>query len=111
MPWRDIDNPIRRFVLFEDEYGRCRTTWPDEAQWTQLQSVKSDSEWQADLGARLEAYFRGDHVGFEDVPTPDGSEFHHRCWEACRRIPRGEVRSYRQLAEMAGSSAGASRAE
>ena len=33
-----------------------------------------------------------------------------RCWEACRSIPRGETRSYGELATMAGGRANAARA-
>jgi O-6-methylguanine DNA methyltransferase len=32
-----------------------------------------------------------------------GSEFHQKVWEALRHIPRGEVRSYSELAAMAGN--------
>ena len=33
-----------------------------------------------------------------------------RCWEACRSIPRGETRSYGELATMAGERGNAARA-
>lgn len=38
-----------------------------------------------------------------DLPTDvSGSDFQHRVWEALRRIPYGETRSYAQVAEMVG---------
>ncbi|MFW5681897.1 MAG: MGMT family protein [Phycisphaeraceae bacterium] len=37
------------------------------------------------------------------------SDFHSRCWDACRRIPRGSVTTYGRLAAAVGSP-GAARA-
>jgi methylated-DNA-[protein]-cysteine S-methyltransferase len=62
------------------------------------------------LVARLQRYFAGEAVDFGDVPLPAGGPFFRRCWAACRTIPRGETRSYRALAAMAGSGPGAARA-
>jgi methylated-DNA-[protein]-cysteine S-methyltransferase len=39
----------------------------------------------------------------------DTTDFHRRCWDACRRIPRGSVTTYGRLAAAAGSP-GAARA-
>lgn len=39
-----------------------------------------------------------------DIPiVPQGSEFQQKVWQAMREIPRGEVRSYSELAVMAGN--------
>ena len=62
------------------------------------------------MAARFEQYFAGELVDFGDVPTPTGSPFMRRCWEACRSIPRGETCSYGQLATMAGGQGNAARA-
>lgn len=110
MRYRVIANPFRRFVLIEETEGVLRTTWPDEATWRRLRVGDEDRSLRPDLTRRLEAYFQGEPVDFSDLSTPSGPDFHRRCWEACRSIPRGEVRSYRQLVEMAGGESGASRA-
>ncbi len=54
------------------------------------------------LRGQLEAYFRGELAEF-DVPleTP-GSEFQREVWEALRRIPAGETRSYGDIARTIG---------
>ena len=56
-----------------------------------------------ELRRRVAAYVGGFADGFEDVSTPDGTPFQRACWEACRRIPRGETRTYAWLAAKAGS--------
>ncbi len=75
-----------------------------------LDGATPDPELLGALIARLERYFQGDAVSFDDIQTPVTSGFFFRCWEACRRIPRGRTSSYAELAEMAGSSPAAARA-
>jgi len=61
------------------------------------------------LGARLTAFFAGGADDFADVRLrlPDG--FHGRCARALRKIGRGEVVTYGELAALAGAP-GAARA-
>lgn len=56
-----------------------------------------------ELRRRVAAYVGGSVDGFEDVSTPEGTPFQRACWDACRRIPRGETRTYAWLAAKAGS--------
>jgi methylated-DNA-[protein]-cysteine S-methyltransferase len=64
-----------------------------------------------DLVARLTAFAAGESVDFDDVRIDQRhlTPFGRRIQQACRRIPRGETRSYGELAAAAGS-AGAARA-
>lgn len=56
------------------------------------------------LFERLTSYFKGKPVQFPDpLDFPGTSRFQHRVWEATRRIPYGETRSYRWVAEQIGS--------
>ena len=45
----------------------------------------------------------GKRVSFAGIATPKGTPFFERCWRACRTIPVGETRTYRWLANAAGS--------
>lgn len=110
MRFRSIDNPLKPFVLMQEDDGRLRTSWPDAKLRMRLEQLTEDHRLQPDLTKRLQAYFDGEQVDFFDVPLPQGPAFHRRCWEACRAIPRGEVRSYGELAILAGSGKNASRA-
>jgi methylated-DNA-[protein]-cysteine S-methyltransferase len=64
-----------------------------------------------ELVERLQAYFAGDDVSFDDVPVDLEHEtpFLERCAHALREIPRGEVVTYGELAALAGAP-GAARA-
>lgn len=63
------------------------------------------------LIARFQAYAAGQPDDFVDVPLADRdpNSFRNRVLAACRGIPRGETKSYGELAAMAGSP-GAARA-
>ena len=65
----------------------------------------------AELVRRLQAYFAGEVVVFDDVPVDLEYEtpFLERCARALREIPRGDVVTYGELAALAGAP-GAARA-
>ena len=62
----------------------------------------SDALQHSDLADRLTAFFAGIDDDFADVRLrlPDG--FHGRCARALRKIRRGEVVTYGELAALAG---------
>ena len=72
---------------------------------------ESPPAWIADLAARLQSYAAGNDERFADVPLELAhlSAFQARVVRACRRIGRGRVRTYGELAASSGS-AGAARA-
>jgi len=59
--------------------------------------------------AQLEQYFAGTRHRFELPLAPVGSSFQRSVWAALQRIPYGQTRSYRQVAQAVGR-ANASRA-
>jgi methylated-DNA-[protein]-cysteine S-methyltransferase len=68
-------------------------------------------KWIAELAGRLQSYAAGNEERFDDVPLDLShlSEFQNRVVRACRRIGRGRVRTYGELAAACGSP-GAARA-
>lgn len=55
--------------------------------------------------ARLQAYFDGAEVTFDDLPLePRGTSFQRRVWQAISAIPRGRTRRYGDIARALGSS-------
>jgi methylated-DNA-[protein]-cysteine S-methyltransferase len=78
--------------------------------WTS-NDAQSVPTWIADLAARLQSYAAGCNERFDDVPLDLShlSGFQARVVRACRKIGRGKVRSYGDLAAAAGSP-GAARA-
>ena len=63
------------------------------------------------LLVKLRRYFEGEPVTFDEPLDPTiGTEFQRRVWVLTRDIPRGQTRTYGQMARMAGSPPGAARA-
>lgn len=103
--YRMINNSIAPFLVIERPDGSIRTEWlmSGDAALSDAQ-MDEDVALQSDLAHRLEAYFAGEPVTFDDVPVlPGGGPFIRRCWSACRAIPAGETLSYTGLAARAGS--------
>jgi methylated-DNA-[protein]-cysteine S-methyltransferase len=62
----------------------------------------------AGLAGKLQRYFRGEEVAFEEPLDPTiGTDFQRKVWAITRAIPRGETRTYGQLARRAGTPAAA----
>ena len=78
--------------------------------WVETSSDDSPA-WIADLVGRLQSFAAGNDEQFADVPLDLShlSDFQGRVVRACRRIQRGRVRTYGELAAAAGAS-GAARA-
>lgn len=49
--------------------------------------------------AQISAYLAGERASFDLSLAPEGSVFQKRVWSALEKIPRGETRSYGQLAK------------
>ena len=55
------------------------------------------------IASELDAYFAGELRDFKTPLAPTGTEFQKSVWDALRRIPYGETRSYAELAKMIGN--------
>ena len=51
----------------------------------------------------LEEYFRGERTDFAVKVRPQGTDFQRKVWEALRRIPYGETRTYGEIAAQIGN--------
>jgi methylated-DNA-[protein]-cysteine S-methyltransferase len=110
MRYQLLDTPAGPFAIIEEADGRLTTTFLDHGNDRRMRRGKRDESLRPALTDLFRRYFKGEAVDFSEVPTPDGPPFFRRCWEAARRIPHGETRTYGQLAVMAGSTGGAARA-
>ena len=55
----------------------------------------------------LSEYFRGERQDFTVPIRMEGTEFQRKVWDALRRIPYGETRTYGQIADEIGCPSGA----
>jgi methylated-DNA-[protein]-cysteine S-methyltransferase len=75
--------------------------------WHELPNARKAiaAQPRSELVERLQRYFAGEPVSFDDVPVDLEHEtpFLERCARALREIPRGEVVTYGELAALAGA--------
>lgn len=102
---RPIPTPVGDFLLIEAADGSLHGHWEALGECESNGPVRMDRSLQPELSVLLSRYFAGDDVDFREVPTPKGPVFFRACWEATRKIRRGRVWTYAELAERAGSPA------
>jgi methylated-DNA-[protein]-cysteine S-methyltransferase len=103
-------------VAYEAEGWGVGELWldGDVVVWHELPTARhapASKRARVDLIARLQRYFAGEPETFDDVAVDLEYEtpFLERCAHALRAVPRGEVVTYGELAELAGAP-GAARA-
>ncbi len=57
-----------------------------------------------EAAAQLREYFQGKRKVFQLPIAPEGSPFRMKVWNALTKIPYGETRSYKQIAEAVGNA-------
>ena len=55
---------------------------------------------------QLSEFFEGKRQAFDLPLAPEGTVFQKKAWEGLQTIPYGQTRSYKQMAELAGSPRG-----
>jgi len=120
--------PSEQSVAFSTELGWILLSWLDDkvslvsfgnsspaeaAKRSSTEPIDEDEapKWIKQLITKLQRYAQGKNIDLSDVPLHYASQtaFQRKVQEACRKIPRGQVRSYGELAANAGSP-GAARA-
>lgn len=81
----------------------------DDLQAEGYEVFMEDSTQTAKLSQELAEYYTGHRQEFTVPVTASGTPWQMKVWEALRRIPFGETRSYSQVADMIGRP-GAARA-
>lgn len=98
MPHLSLHSPLGPLTVFEEEGALIALEWgqaPEPARTPLLAAAKR----------QLDAYFDGGADGFDLPLAPAGTPFQKRVWAAMRAVPRGEVRTYGELARVVGSAA------
>jgi len=104
-------SPIGTIGLAATPKGLCRLSLnvPSESAFRKKlrreyrRPVLRDDNSFKDLAARLQAYFSGKPVRFNTrFDLSEGTSFQQKVWRSLRRIPYGQTRSYRSVAQSIG---------
>ena len=99
-----IDNRVTRLTFGHPRAAAAIASLEVDDDWATSDSASAPT-WIAEIAQRLQSYAAGNVEQFDDVPLDLShlSPFQLRVVRACRRISRGRVRSYGELAAAAGS--------
>jgi methylated-DNA-[protein]-cysteine S-methyltransferase len=123
MPAATTSNPAEGFALFDSAIGRCALVWrgglvvgaalpesSDELARTRLAkrfpnaAEAGPPAFAAEAIAAIVSLLAGGRTDLGGIPLGlHGSEFDRKVWQAARRIPCGEVRSYGEIAREIGA--------
>lgn len=105
----EADSPIGPLTIVSTSKGVCKIEFGGVQEsmnnlqvWVKKHFLKSemvrDDEKTKFIASQLDDYFNGIRFSF-DVPIDlRGTPFQKRVWEALRKIPHGETRSYKEVA-------------
>ena len=99
MSYLTLHTPLGELTVFEEEgaivaleFGRAQA--PD--------GMPRPSPLLREAAAQLQDYFDGERTAFDLPLAPQGTPFRRQVWDALRRIPPGETRSYIDIAREIG---------
>lgn len=104
MRWRAVTSPIGELGVAVDDAGLCRVDFGG----CRGTPAPGDEPLLDEVAAQLSAYFDGQRCEF-DIPlsVTGGSPFERAVWSALAEIPYGEMRTYGQVAAVAGDPSAA----
>lgn len=88
-----------RFRLREDDFLK-------ELRGLRRWHPRPDQEFNRRVSEEIRAYFGGEIIRFSSPLHLVGSPFDMKVWQAVRRIPLGETRSYEEIAQAVGNPRG-----
>jgi methylated-DNA-[protein]-cysteine S-methyltransferase len=90
-------SPVGALVVEEDDGAIVAIRWASAP-------AGNGSPLLAETARQLDAYFAGQLHDFDLPLRPEGSAFELSVWDQMRQIPRGETRTYGELAAALGSA-------
>ncbi len=93
------DSPIGPLTLVASEKGLVALEFGRRKH----DGANEDAKRLAPYRKQLDEYFAGKRQDFTVPLDIRGTDFQKRCWQQLLKIPYGQTRSYRQIAEAVGS--------
>jgi O-6-methylguanine DNA methyltransferase len=108
-----VSSPIGEIWVASDKAGVClvRFGLREEEFLKEVRGLwggypRADQEFTRGVVEEIRAYFNGQLIRFSSPLHPQGRPFDMKVWEALRRIPLGETRSYQEIAQAVGKPTG-----
>lgn len=96
------NTPVGRLCIGEEEGCITRVTWDQ----IPADAAEEETVLIAQCKKELDEFFAGKRKTFDLPLSPKGTEFQRKVWQALQEIPYGETRTYKEIADAAGSPKG-----
>jgi methylated-DNA-[protein]-cysteine S-methyltransferase len=91
---KQIQTPIGDLFLVASSTGLTMIYWD------QQKAPMQETEILQKASVQLQEYFRGERQNFDLPLDLQGTEFQMRVWQQLQKIPYGETRSYKDIANL-----------
>jgi len=99
------DSPVGMLRLWADEKGITKVRFSFDGR-ERLNMLEAKTPLLKEAVRQLADYFAGVRQAFTLPLNPQGTDFQLRTWYALLKIPYGETRTYKQIAEVIGCPKG-----
>lgn len=96
-----IDSPVGKIEIIEENEKIIELNIYNEKE---NNIIEKDTKLLLETQKQLKEYFEGKRTKFEIPLNPKGTEFMKKVWKELIKIPYGEVRTYKEIAEKVGNS-------
>ena len=100
-----INSPVGKIEIIEENEKLIELNiYNEEKNEQKNKIIEKDTRLLLEVEKQLKEYFKGKRTKFEIPLNPKGTEFMKNVWKELLKIPYGEVRTYKEIAEKVGNS-------
>lgn len=100
-----MNSPVGKIEIIEENEKLIELNiYNEEKNEQKNKIIEKDTRLLLEVEKQLKEYFKGKRTKFEIPLNPKGTEFMKKVWKELLKIPYGEVRTYKEIAEKVGNS-------
>ena len=107
LSYKEMHSPVGRLKLIANPRALVAVLWkserPDRVK-LDIPALAPEHPILCEAERQLNEYFAGRRADFDLPLEPDGSEFQKKVWQALQKIPFGQTRTYREIAQAIGAA-------
>ena len=100
-----MNSPVGKIEIIEENEKIVELNiYNEEKNEKKNNIIEKDTKLLLEVEKQLKEYFEGKRIKFEIPLNPKGTEFMKKVWKELLKIPYGETRTYKEIAEKIGNS-------
>ena len=100
-----MNSPVGKIEIIEENEKLIELNiYNEERNEKKNNIIEEDTRLLLEVEKQLKEYFKGKRTKFEIPLNPKGTEFMKKVWKELLKIPYGETKTYKEIAEKIGDS-------